>query len=123
MSGNAINARNAHDGRFQPGNTVARGNRGGTGAPPSRLKRLRERTAPRVWRELRAIAFDDRHPWHSTNGFEALRELARFCFPRPQAVAVALEGASGAPITSWVELAREVAADADAEHPDEETRH
>jgi len=115
--------RGAHDGRFQRGNTAARGNRGGTGAPPSRLRRLRERTGPRVWRELRAVAFDSKHPWHSTNGFEALRVLASFCFPKPQAVAVALETARGTP-TTWAELARAVLEeDGDQAEPVEGTRH
>ncbi len=73
-------------GQFRAGNRAAVGN-GGGGRPPSELRAITTRDASRVWRELRRVAFDVRHPLHDRHAFEALRELARLIFPRPQAVA------------------------------------
>lgn len=70
---------------FQPGNTAASGNRGG-GRPTNRVRDLANEDAPRIWQELAAIAFDASHPDHRKHGFAALRTLAGFAFPRPQAV-------------------------------------
>lgn len=69
--------------RFQLGNTAAVGNRGG-GRPSNLLRDLTMADAPVVWRELMAIALDPSHPKHARHGFEALRTLANFSFPRPQ---------------------------------------
>ena len=81
----------AGTGRFVRGNTAAVGNRGG-GRPPSLLRQLPRKDARRIWRELRAIAFDPAHPLHERHAFEALRTLATLTFPKPQAIA--LEAAS-----------------------------
>ena len=74
-------------GRFVHGNTAAAGNRGG-GRPPSILRELPQKDARRIWRELRAVAFDVEHPLHARHAFEALRTLATLTFPKPQAIAV-----------------------------------
>lgn len=77
-------------GRFVSGNRAASGNRGG-GRPPSLLRELPHKDARRIWRELRAIAFDTAHPLHERHAFEALRTLATLTFPKPQAVALAVD--------------------------------
>ena len=74
-------------GRFLSRNRAAIGNRGG-GRPPSLLRELPLKDARRIWRELRAVAFDIAHPLHDRHGFEALRTLATLTFPKPQTVAL-----------------------------------
>jgi hypothetical protein len=90
-------------GQFRPGNRVAVGNRGG-GRPPSELRAITTRDAARVWRELRCVAFDARHPLHDRHAFEALRELPRLIFPRAQAVA--LEDPASGEGRSWKDCIR-----------------
>ena len=85
-----LTARN-QAGRFLPGNSAAIRNRGG-GRPPSLLRELPRKDARRIWRELRAIAFDTAHPLHERHSFDALKTLATLTFPKPQAVALETAG-------------------------------
>ncbi|MCC6766112.1 MAG: hypothetical protein IT293_15750 [Deltaproteobacteria bacterium] len=51
--------------RFERGNQAAVGNRGG-GRPPKRLREITTADAPKVWRELRAIALKPTHAKRAT---------------------------------------------------------
>ena len=84
--------------RFEAGNTVARGNRGG-GRPRKLLREITANDAPRVWDEMQRIAFDASHPLHRRHAFGALQELARYCFPRPQAVVLEASDDAGTAAT------------------------
>ena len=74
-------------GQFRAGNRAAVGNRGG-GRPPSELRAITTRDASRVWRELRRVAFDVRHPLtRPPRVRSSTRARPADIFPRPQAVA------------------------------------
>ena len=73
--------------RFQRGNQAGVGNRRG-GRPPKLLREITSGDAPRVWRELRAIALKPSHPLHARHGFRALCTMAAYIFPKPATIAV-----------------------------------
>lgn len=58
--------------------------------------------APKVWRELRAIAFKPAHPLHVRHAFRALCLMAAYIFPKPAAAAV--EGDGRKPAISLYDL-------------------
>jgi hypothetical protein len=88
-------------GRFQPGNQVAVGNRGG-GRPPKRLREITNADAAKVWRELRAIALKPSHPLHARHGVRALCTMATYIFPKPANAAA--EGDGNGPQVTLFEL-------------------
>ena len=85
--------------RFSHGNRAAVGNRGG-GRPPRLIRALTTDDAPKIWDELKRIAFDVQHPLHAHRAFDAIKVMAAVTFPRPQTVVVeASEGTAAESLT------------------------